>query len=390
MFLRIERNVLLNAVKMAMRAVGGSSAVSQIYNYMLVENLAEGVRFTCRNSQGLCIQTAFVPNTLSLDKKEGKIALDAKFFAGVIEKLPAGELTIEVDDKFYATINQGKINSGIPGFDPKVFPAVEDFEPTNSITINGKTFKDMIDQTIFCASSDPSPQKVALTGQFIKISEGLMEICSVDGHRIAHAQSSIEYTGEGFHLLVPSKALAEASRLMPTKEGDEVKLCFDDKKVWLTFEGAKVISSLIEATFIEYEKMFGSTHTLSIKLNRAELLSSIDRATSIDGRITTVRLDINGSSMNISSRTALGFMDEDVEVKNNGDKLTIFFNSLYLLDALKAMSSEEAEIFLDDPNKPGIIRPTDSTDCKYLMLPINPISAEAKFTTARAAVAKAA
>lgn len=383
MFVRIEKADLLSGINMALRAVG-TALTQPILSCLLFEIVDSGVRLTGNNLE-LCIQTAVIPANPGLDLVEGKAALDAKMLAGLINSLPSGEVTIAVDEKFVATIKSGKSEFKIAGQSPENFPDVDSFTPTGSLTLGSKILRDMVRQTLFCASQDAS--RLTLCGENIRVTENRIEMCAIDGFRIAHSEMEIAYDGDGFNMIVPSKTLSEMIRLLPANKDIEVSLSFDDRRIWLAFEGAKVFSRLLEGSFPDYDKPFSAEPKLSAKINRLDLLGGIERAALIGNKQTYVKLEIDNGSMKISSNTQNGSMNEELDIELDGDNVTIGFNPHFIMDVLKVISDEKVEMNFTGSVSPCVIHAASGSDSKYLVLPVRLQSAE---TSSSGSTAKAA
>ncbi len=62
--------------------------------------------------------------------------------------------------------------------------------------------------------------------------------------------------------------------------------------------------------------------------------------------------------------------EDQVEVEYQGEDLEIGFNVNYLLDALGALDGNTVEIGLSDANSSCLVRLPDSTDTKYVVMPM--------------------
>ena len=368
MFVRIEKADLLAGISTAMRAVGTGQS-QPILSCFLMDAGEDGVQLTSNNLE-MSIQTSTIPCNPSMDQVAGQVALEARVFADIIKSLPSGEVEISVDDKYHTTIKSGKSKFSIPGLDPKDFPINSDIEPVGSFTIDSALFRNMVRQTIFCVAQDFT--KLVLTGELFKVSAGQIELCAVDGFRIAFSQGKTDYDGEDFSIVIPGKTLSEIAKLLPTGKDAKITMSFDDKKIWFGFEGAKVMSRLLDGAFVDYGRMLAVNNENCIIVNRVDLLGALERATLIGERKTPVNLDIADGSMKISSRTELGKMDEEISVECMGDKLAICFNPGFLMDTLKAITADKVEMSFSGQVKPCIIRAEGDEDCKYLVLPLRP------------------
>ena len=366
MFARIEKFDLLNGINMAMKAVSSKPSLP-ILNCLLMEVTENGVQLTGNNME-MSVQTAVIPDNPSMDKETGKVALDAKLFADIIKSLPDDEIEISADSKHLVTIKCRKSKFNIPGCNPENFPVVSDVEAVGSFAIDCTVFRDMVRKTMFCVAK--TSVKPVLTGELIKVSDGRMEVCAVDGFRIALSQCETDYTGENFSIIVPGKTLSEIGKLLPTSVDSKVTLSFDNKKVWFGFEGAKVMSNLLEGEFIHYDSMFSRESKQYVKADRAALLNAIERSTLIGEKRTPVKLDIDETIMKISSKTGTGSLDDEINIENEGGKLDIGFNPGFLMEILKTITADQVEMAFAGQLSACIIQPTDDKNCKYMLMPL--------------------
>jgi len=402
MFVKIEKNELLNGISTAMRAVSFSKN-QPILGCLLMEVSNDGVKLIGNNLE-MSIETAKIATNPSMDQVAGKIALDAKVFSDIVRSLPDGEIQISTDAKHLVVIKSGKSEFKILGVNPKDFPEIKNITPAGSFVIENATLRDMIRKTIFCVSQDNA--KPVLMGALVRVSGGqsiegadeqaddvsdeksakqlggIVEMCTVDGFRISHIQSKIDYDGNDISIIIPGKTLSEISKMLPTAKNSKVTVYFDNKRIWLFFEGTKVMSRLIDGEFINFENMFGIESTSLARVDRAELLSAIERATLIGERKTPVVLNVDDSFIYISSRTEMGSMDEEVAIDSQGAKIIICFNPTYLADFLKSTNADQVEMSFASPLSPCIIRPVDDDNSKYLVLPLRINNATASATAA--------
>ena len=63
-------------------------------------------------------------------------------------------------------------------------------------------------------------------------------------------------------------------------------------------------------------------------------------------------------------------INEIIEISKDGDDMNIGFNPKFLIDALRAIDSEEITLYLVSPKAPCFIRDVEETYC-YLILPVN-------------------
>jgi len=66
----------------------------------------------------------------------------------------------------------------------------------------------------------------------------------------------------------------------------------------------------------------------------------------------------------------VGEGSEEVNVKLEGNPLTVGFNARYLIDALAVIESEECWLVLRGSTNPGMIQPVSEMDYKYVLMPV--------------------
>ena len=86
---------------------------------------------------------------------------------------------------------------------------------------------------------------------------------------------------------------------------------------------------------------------------------------------TMVVFDVKEDSLNVSSSTDIGTVNENVLIELHGKDVTIAFNSRYILDCMHAINDDFVIFSLNSPIAPCIITPHDETENSlYLVLPI--------------------
>ena len=118
--------------------------------------------------------------------------------------------------------------------------------------------------------------------------------------------------------------------------------------------------------------MLSSDYETKMSINRKEFLDCIDRATLLvkEGDKKPVIISVTDTNMELKINSAIGSMDEEIDIEKQGKDLMIGFNPKFLIDALRAIDDETVDIYLVNPKAPCFIRDKDSTYI-YLVLPVN-------------------
>ena len=74
--------------------------------------------------------------------------------------------------------------------------------------------------------------------------------------------------------------------------------------------------------------------------------------------------------MELRIDSAMGSMNEDIEIEKEGKDIMIGFNPKFLIDALRVIDDERITIYMVNPKAPCFIK-DDNESYTYLILPVN-------------------
>jgi len=151
-----------------------------------------------------------------------------------------------------------------------------------------------------------------------------------------------------------------------------VSIFFTDNHVVFEFDSTTVVSRLIEGEYFRIDQMLSSDYETKVTINKKEFLSCIDRATLLvkEGEKKPIIINITDGSMELKINSAIGSMNEQIDIEKAGKDLMIGFNPRFLIDALRVIDDEQITIYLVNPKAPCFIR-NDENSYIYLILPVN-------------------
>ncbi|MCL1925173.1 MAG: DNA polymerase III subunit beta [Defluviitaleaceae bacterium] len=323
----------------------------------------ENLKLTANNME-TAIET--VPIEAGILEK-GEIAINAKFFADVIRKLPEEEVIIKVDEKGSVLIKSGKVEFKIMGQKSEDFPRLPDLELLSGEVIEGELFRKMIKQTIFSIST--SEDKPTFTGELLEIKNGKIILVAVDNFRVS--LRSEDLAAEINHeAIIPGKTMKELSRIIPANS--DISIYFTEKYVLIETNEFVITSRLLEGDFLKYNQVFEGERKTLFTINRNEILEALDRAGIIasDGKTVPSKLKIEKEKLIITSNSDMGNLYDEVEIALVGDELEISFNPKFLIEAIKAIESDNISMQFGTSLSPCVIMAENSENYKYLVLPL--------------------
>ena len=359
-----SKSNLSKGVNIALKAVP-SKTTMPILECILIDATANQIKFVT-NDMELGIET-MVDGTIS---EKGMIALDAKIFSEIIRKLPDNDVTIQTDDKLNTLITCEKAKFNIPGKSGEDFVYLPMIERDASITLSQFTLKEMIRQTIISIAVNENNK--LMTVELFEIKDNYLKIVSLDGHRIAIRRMELAKDYEDRKIIVPGKTLNEISKILSGEVDDQVTIYFTKNHILFEFDQTLVLSRLIEGEYFRIDQMLSSDYETKLKINKKEFLSCIDRATLLvrEGDKKPIIINITDTSMVLTIDSAMGSMDEEIDIVKEGKDILIGFNPKFLIDALRVIDDEEITIYLVNPKAPCFIK-DDKGSYTYLILPVN-------------------
>ena len=304
-------------------------------------------------------------------KEQGSVVVGARLFGEMIRRLPDGIVTISTDINNNVNVKCGKSEFNFMGISPEDYPEMPVVDGVNNIALPQKILGSMINQTIFAvADNDMRP---IYTGTLFDIEGEELTMVAVDGYRLAKRSEKLETARmENCSFVVPGSALADIERICGDSE-ELVKISVGAKHISFSIGETVVVSRRLEGEFLNYKKSIPESFKYTVKVDRGEFMSAIDRVALIVSERNTspVRMSFNDGNIDCLCVTPIGRAEDVCSCEGSGEGLQIGFNDRYLKDALKAAAKEELNICLNSASSPCIITAADGSDnFTYMILPV--------------------
>ena len=359
-----SKSNLLYGVNIVSKAVPTRTTMA-ILECILIDASAGEIKLTA-NDMELGIETKIEGEI----EERGIIALDAKVFSDIVRKLPDNEVVIETDSSFKTTITCEKAKFNIIGKSGEDFSYIPYIERNEEISISQFTLKEVIRQTIFSIADNDNNK--LMTGELFEINENSLKVVSLDGHRISIRNIELKNNYEHKKVVVPGKTLQEISKILPGNADEDVSMYLSDNHIVFEFGNTTVVSRLIEGEYFKIEQMLSSDYETKVKLNKRELLSSINRATLLikEGDKKPIIMNITDDKIELKMNSFVGSFKEDINIAKEGKDIMIGFNPKFFIDALRVIDDEEVSLYMVNPKAPCFIK-DDEGKFIYLILPVN-------------------
>ncbi len=305
-------------------------------------------------------------------EEEGKIIIQGKYVLDIVRKLPDKYIHFEVVDELKVRIYTENSEFYLNGINESEYPSIELSSSKKSISIPAEDLKKLVVETAFATSLDET--KPVLTGINFKISGNIMECSATDSYRLARKiillKTPVE---ENYNLVIPSRNLIEFTKIL-SSESEVVELHIFNNKILFKIENLCFESRLINGTYPNTSNLLPTETEVKLHLNIQDFFGVIDRASILtsDKDKNIVTLETEGDILTIkSSSLEIGKVEEKMKItKDKKQDIKISFSAKYMMDALKAFSSETVDLNFVGEIKPIVLKTEEDDSLTQLVLPI--------------------
>lgn len=364
MKLVFTKSNLNKAVGIVMKAVPTRTTMN-ILECILIDATTNEIKFT-GNDMELGIETIVEGEII----EKGKIAIDAKLFSEIVRKLPDNDITLTTDSNNNALITCEKSKFNIAGNSGDDFSYLPAIIKDKMITLSQFQLKEVINQTIFSIAINDNNKM--MTGELFEVNEGTLKVVGLDGHRIAIRNIKLEGRSDDVRVVIPGKTLQEISKILNADAESFVNIYFTNNHVLFEFDQTHVVSRLIEGDYFKISQMLSNDYETKVSINKKEFLDSIDRANLLirEGDKKPIIINILNGLLQVNVNSAIGALNEDIDIDKEGKDIMIGFNPKFLMDALRVIDDENVTMYLVNHKSPCFIRDKEENYI-YLILPVN-------------------
>lgn len=321
------------------------------------------------------LDISIITNTMAAVKKEGRITLPAKKTFEIVSKLPDKPIDFSLNtDTNLITITCGNSKFEIIGISAEEFPLLtteEEVAKKESIEIDMNPFIKSIKHTVYAAANYEN--RNIISGVFCNISDNKIEMAATDGNRLTRIIENVKNKDEKTaKIVIPSKTLQEFLRVSSLISEEKVQLVVDAAKLIIKTKSFLIISRLLEGEYPPYKQLIPQTTTNVAVVLREDLIGALERVSCmVNDRTSIVKFVFNNNKLLLKAETPDSGASEDlIDVKYEGEELTIAFNYKYVLDSVKIMESKNAQIGLGGSLSATIFKPDSEEDYLCLIMPI--------------------
>jgi DNA polymerase III subunit beta len=300
----------------------------------------------------------------------GETTIPARKLLDICKALPEGAQIEFAFNESRVQIRSGKSRftlATLPGDD---FPLVDKIQGETKFTMPQEALRHLIERTSF--SMAQQDVRYYLNGLLLELSSSRLRAVATDGHRLATCDADVDVSLPGKQqVIVPRKGIHELVRLLT--EGEEpVELEVGTNHLRATMRNVIFTSKLVDGRFPDYERVIPKGGDKKVLADRELMRQALIRTSILSNeKYRGVRLTLETNTLKIQTHNPeQEEADEEFEVEYGGKGLEIGFNVTYLLDVLASLRSDQVEITLSDANSSCLVQQPDSSQCRYVVMPM--------------------
>lgn len=308
---------------------------------------------------------------------DGSVAIPARILLDTLKEFPEQPLTFDINTANLGVVinsENGRFNVvGQHGVDFPVLPAIRN-EKKVSFMIGASVLLAGINRTLFATADDEL--RPVMGGIFVEAGTDGLTFVASDAHKLVRYKRSDAKSDENASFILPKKPASLLKNILPREEGS-VKVEFDDKNAFFTLSDYKVVCRLVEGNYPNYNSVIPKNNPRKVSVDRVEFYNSLKRVSVFSNQASNlVKLQYTGNQMMISAQDIDFSISayERVKCRYEGEEMEIGFKSVFLLEILANLSSQDVHIELADPTRAGLFLPADNDnsneDLLMLLMPM--------------------
>jgi DNA polymerase-3 subunit beta len=281
--------------------------------------------------------------------------------------LPAEEVEIRHrPEEGVVTIVCGSASYRLHTYAAEDFPRLPDADSAPTFRVDANALLETVAQVSRAASRDES--RPVLTGILARFEGSALVMAATDSYRLSVKETPLASETQQLEAIIPARALTELGRI--AAGADELELGVHENQVVFRVTDAVLTTRRIDGQFPNYKQLLPETFEHVVSLPRTDLLDVVRRVSVMAQRNTPLRLRFAEGELRVSAQTQdVGEATEAMPVAWQGEPLDIGFNAEFLREGIESVQSDEVQLKLISPLRPGLIQ-GEGDDFSYLIMPI--------------------
>jgi DNA polymerase-3 subunit beta len=368
----VSSSELLGHLQAISRVISSKNTLPILDNFLF--NLSgNDLEITASDLESTLITRMKLENT----DGDGSIALPARILLDTLKEFSVQPLTFDINMDTMAVVissENGKFNVvGQNGID---FPALPSIKKDKKFVfaINADVLLSGITKTLFATADDEL--RPVMGGIFVEASTDKITFVASDAHKLVRYQRTDAHADDNSSFILPKKPASLLKNILPKEEGT-VTVEYDDKNAFFILSNYKVVCRLVEGNYPNYNSVIPKNNPRKITIDRVEFYNTLKRVSVFSNQASNlVKLQLKGNQVMVSAQDIDFSISayERIKCQYEGEEIEIGFKSVFLLEILSNIGTQDVMIELADPTRAGLFLPvisdSESEDLLMLLMPM--------------------
>ncbi len=368
----VSSTELLGHLQAISRVISSKNTLPILDNFLF--NLSgNDLEITASDLESTLITRMKLENT----EGDGVIALPARILLDTLKEFSAQPLTFDINLETMAVVltsENGKFNMmGQNGIDFPALPVIKK-DKKFSFTINAEVMLAGISKTLFATADDEL--RPVMGGIFVEASTDSITFVASDAHKLVRYKRADAQADDNASFILPKKPASLLRNILP-KESGPFKVEFDNKNAFFNLNEYKVVCRLVEGNYPNYNSVIPKNNPRKVSIDRVQFFNTLKRVSVFSNQASNlVKLQMKGNEVTVSAQD-IDFSisaTERIKCQYEGDDIEIGFKSVFLLEILANIASQDVIMELADPTRAGLFLPAEaesaSEDLLMLLMPM--------------------
>ena len=368
----VSSSELLGHLQAISRVISSKNTLPILDNFLF--NLSgNDLEITASDLESTLITRMKLENT----DGDGTIALPARILLDALKEFSVQPLTFDINMESLAVVissENGKFNVvGQNGIDFPALPSIKK-DKKFEFVINADVLLAGISKTLFATADDEL--RPVMGGIFVETSTDKITFVASDAHKLVRYQRTDAHSDNNASFILPKKPASLLKNILPKEEGP-VTVEFDDKNAFFILSNYKIVCRLVEGNYPNYNSVIPKNNPRKITIDRVEFFNTLKRVSVFSNQASNlVKLQLKGNQVMVSAQDIDFSISayERIKCQYEGDEIEIGFKSVFLLEILSNIGSQDVMIELADPTRAGLFLPVisdnESEDLLMLLMPM--------------------
>jgi DNA polymerase-3 subunit beta len=298
---------------------------------------------------------------------EGSVVVPGRLLVDLARLLPDSEVQLEHRaEEGVLHVVCGTASYRLHTYSAEDFPRLPEVDATQVFAVDAEALLETVAQVSRSASRDES--RPVLTGILARFEPGKLVMAATDSYRLAVKETELAGSTQELEAIIPARALTELVRI--AGDAAQLELGVQENQVAFRTGEAVLTTRRIDGQFPNVKQLLPEQFEHVVILPRNELLEVVRRVSVMAQRNSPLRLRFSEGELQVSAQTQdVGEAKEALPASFTGDTLEIGFNPEFLRDGIDSVQSDEVQLKLISPLRPGLIQ-GERDDYSYLIMPI--------------------